>query len=76
VTAGAGEQVGDDAFALDDGAEVLADVVGVDVLDQGSASRLHRGHRHGVGLGAHRRRHRHIITHRGGTRQIRGGAAG
>ena len=53
----AGEEVGDDALALDDVAEVLADVGGVDLLEQRGAGQVDRRDGGGVGLGAHGRHH-------------------
>ena len=52
--AGAREEMGDDALALDHVAEVLADVGGADLLDQGGARLVDRRHGGGVGLGCAR----------------------
>jgi hypothetical protein len=62
--------MGGQPLALDHGTEVVADVGGVYLLEQSGAGRVDRGHRHSVRLGTHRRRHRHIITHRTANRQI------
>ena len=43
--------MGDDALALGDRTEVLADVGGVDVLEEGLPGRVDRGGPDGVGLG-------------------------
>ena len=82
---GGGEEVGHDPLVLGLDAEVVADLVGRDLLEQGRARHVDGGGRNRVGLlaklsgGAHRPQHgssRRSMSGRGRVRPVAGGASG